>query len=56
MKSYRIMLGGQVQIIKAEMFHQTDDFISFYGRENGSKVAIALIRIGPGDSIVEERK
>lgn len=54
MKKFVVVLDHQTQIVYAEALNQADDFVSFY--IGSPKVVVALVRMGPGDSIIEERK
>lgn len=59
MKNFLVTLNGSPRLIKADAFQQVDEFITFYSKSDDAspvKMATALVRLGPGDSVIEERK
>lgn len=52
MKIFRVVLSGEPQGIRADKLLQDKEFVSFYVKGE----VVALVRLGSGDSIVEERK
>lgn len=55
MKTYAVVLNDQHTRIRAEYFNQANDYVSFYIKPpSGVATCVALIRMGSGDTIVEE--
>jgi hypothetical protein len=55
MKTYILNLGGQHSQICANIIAQANDFVSFYrGETANTKELVALVRMSPGDIIVEK--
>jgi hypothetical protein len=52
---YVVSLAHELQRIRAEKFIQSGDFVSFYTKDEEGMHVTALVRLGHGDSIVEER-
>jgi hypothetical protein len=49
MRTYSVSLGDSVINVNAESFNQAGDYVSFYA----DKQAIALVRLGLGDAVIE---
>jgi len=55
MKAYILELGQKHSQICADTITQANDFVSFYrGETANTRELVALVRMSPGDSIVEK--
>jgi len=52
MKTFRVVSSHDKQIIHADKILQDKEFVAFYVKGE----VVALVRLGLGDSIVEERE